>query len=491
MSVEETFSEIERRLREIQTNTSYRPSMDVKYGEIVTPTDWFGEGEWIWIKLNSKATANGEYFYGWQQMLRLVNATGSYTWINGEKFGSVNEFPAIALNNDNLSTTDGRRYPARWNPDTYQWIFFLRDRETLGVLNYRFTGTAASSLTAPVYGFSKRWFRTNAMTGNGTCPSGDFVQSQTATYNNITFYYEYSNGTRSNLATFQNNGTANSPIDVWFSANVTFPGRIGVDCVYYDGSVFGSHTNANGCVNGYAHQVAADTNANMAVSASGNNITLAIPFTPTIIYPADDLAWPSEVTVNFNVSYGQANAGWPAAVQTAFNNWSANIASQLQKLTVGVNQPIKSCTGYTVTHGRITGTPTHEFDVTSGTCGTNKIRIWLESRTENAAAQPYYFAGSKRVNSSGVNTELKYSFAHNGGGTVKIGSALNTGTLPTNVIGADMAKLDECTLIKTWSPNSSGNLSMHQINVGFGYDDAGTCTVYQQTFSLMGNITRS
>jgi hypothetical protein len=130
MSVEETFSEIERRLREIQTNTSYRPSMDVKYGEIVTPTDWFGEGEWIWIKLNSKATANGEYFYGWQQILRIVNATGSYTWINGEKFGSVNEFPAIALNNDNLSTTDGRRYPARWNPDTYQWIFFLRDRTT-------------------------------------------------------------------------------------------------------------------------------------------------------------------------------------------------------------------------------------------------------------------------------------------------------------------------------------------------------------------------
>jgi len=46
--------------------------------------------------------------------------------MNGEKSGSVNEFPAIALDNDNLSVTDNKKYPARWNPDTNQWIFFLR-----------------------------------------------------------------------------------------------------------------------------------------------------------------------------------------------------------------------------------------------------------------------------------------------------------------------------------------------------------------------------
>jgi hypothetical protein len=367
-----------------------------------------------------------------------------------------------------------------------------RSRETAGTLNYRFTGTANSSLFSPTYSFQKWWFRTTEMTGNGTCPSGDSVQSQNSTYNNITFYYEYNNGTRSNLATFENNGTANSPINVWYSANVTFPGKIGVDCVYYDGSVFGSYTNANSCVNAYSQQVTADTNANTSVTTSGSNISLAIPFTPALTYPTDDLAWPSDVTVNFNVTYGLANTGWPAGVQTAYNDWSDTIAAQLQSLSVGVNTPTKSCSGYTITHGRVTGNATHEFDITSNTCGSTKIRVWLESRTEGGAAAPYYFANSTRVNASGVNTDLKYSFPHNGGGTVKVASNVTNGTVPNATRTADMTKSANCTLIKTWSANSTGNLgSIHQITVNFGYDDAGNCTAYQQTFTLQTDVTRT
>jgi hypothetical protein len=367
-----------------------------------------------------------------------------------------------------------------------------RSRETAGTLNYRFTGTANASLFSPTYSFQKWWGRTTEMTGNGTCPSGDSVQSQKSTYNNITFYYEYNNGTRSNLATFENNGTANSPIDVWFSANVTFPGKIGVDCVYYDGSVFGSYTNANSCVNAYSQQVTADTNANTSVTTSGSNISLAIPFTPALNYPTDDLAWPSDVTVNFNVTYAPANTGWPAGVQSAYNDWSDTIAAQLQSLSVGVNTPTKSCSGYTITHGRVTGNATHEFDITSNTCGSTKIRVWLESRTEGGAAAPYYFANSTRVNASGVNTELKYSFPHNGGGTVKVASNVTNGTVPIATRTADMTKSANCTLIKTWSANSTGNLgSIHQITVNFGYDDAGNCTAYQQTFTLQTDVTRT
>ena len=126
MSLEESFSEIERRLRNLESLTTTQDSSQINYGVITTPTDWFLEGEWIWIKLTAKQATSGQYFYGWKQMLRLVDPTGGYIWVESGKEGSVNEFPAIALNNDNLSVTDGRRYPARWNPDTYQWIFFLR-----------------------------------------------------------------------------------------------------------------------------------------------------------------------------------------------------------------------------------------------------------------------------------------------------------------------------------------------------------------------------
>lgn len=126
MSVEEAFSEIERRLRNLESLSNFQQTGNIIYGSIQTPEDWFLEGEWIWIKLTAKQATSGQYFYGWKQMLRLVDPTGGYIWVESGKEGSVNEFPAIALNNDNLSVTDGRRYPARWNPDTYQWIFFLR-----------------------------------------------------------------------------------------------------------------------------------------------------------------------------------------------------------------------------------------------------------------------------------------------------------------------------------------------------------------------------
>jgi hypothetical protein len=442
----------------------------------------------IYIRLTSK-TGTNPIKYAWTEVYRNTNGTWSNTTNNGTTTGDY----AIELNNSNLSTSDNYVYRAERSPESGEWLFFLRrSRETAGTLNYRFTGTANSSLFSPTYSFQKWWFRTSEMTGNGTCPSGDFIQSQNSTYNNITFYYEYNNGTRSNLATFENNGTANSPIDVWYSANVTFPGKIGVDCVYYDGSVFGSYTNANSCVNGYSQQVTADTNANTSVTTSGSNISLAIPFTPALNYPTDDLAWPSDVTVNFNVTYGLANTGWPAGVQTAYNDWSDTIAAQLQSLSVGVNTPTKSCSGYTITHGRVTGNATHEFDITSNTCGSTKIRVWLESRTEGGAAAPYYFANSTRVNASGVNTELKYSFPHNGGGTVKVASNVTNGTVPIATRTADMTKSANCTLIKTWSANSTGNLgSIHQITVNFGYDDAGNCTAYQQTFTLQTDVTRT
>lgn len=132
MRQEEWMAEVERRLREFKGD----PNSLVITGEQnvnlfvppSNPTEWFGEGEWIWISLNQKQQdqATGEYFYGWQEKIREPNPAGGYYWINGERFGALDWFPAIALNNDDIPIGDGKRYPARWNPDTLQWIFFLR-----------------------------------------------------------------------------------------------------------------------------------------------------------------------------------------------------------------------------------------------------------------------------------------------------------------------------------------------------------------------------
>jgi len=448
----------------------------------------------IYIRLTGK-TGSNPIKYSWTEVFRNANGTWSNTTNNGTTSGDY----AIELNNSNLSTSDNYVYRAERSPESGEWLFFLRRSQTVtSLLNFRFTGTANSSFSPDIFSFAKQWFRTNNVTKGSGCPSSNVTDSQNATYNNITFYYTPNGGSRTNLVTYENNGTANSPINVWQSANVTFPGTIGVECSYYDGNAWGSYTNANGCVNSYSQAVSANTQANQFVSNGTANVSLGISFTPALTYPTDSLSYPSSVTLNFNITYANADAGWPAAVQTAYNNWSSNIASQLANLTIGVNTVTKSCSGYTLTYGRKTGTPTHEFDITSNTCGSTKIKLWAFSDTELGTAAPYYFAGSDRVSSDGVNTELKYSFGENGGGTMSIASNTTNANTPINARAGDFDTTGDCTLITSWSASSNATMKnafgtpvTHAITVNYGYDDAGNCTAYQQTFSMQSDVSRT
>jgi hypothetical protein len=435
----------------------------------------------IYIRLTSK-TGTNPIKYAWTEVFRNANGTWSNTTNNGTTTGDY----AIELNNSNLSTSDNYVYRAERSPESGEWLFFLRRSQTVtGQLNFRFTGTANTSVSPDIFSFSKQWGRTNNVTKGTGCPSSNVTNSQNSTYNNITFYYTPNGGSRTDLVTYENNGTANSPINVWQSSNVTFPGTIGVECVYYDGNVWGSYTNANSCGNSYSQAISANTQANQSVSNGTANVSLGIDFNPALIYPADSLSYPSSVTLNFTVSYADANPLWPAGVQTAYNDWSANVASQLANLSIGVNTVTKSCSGYTLTYGRKTGTPTHEFDITSNTCGSTKIKLWAFSNTELGTAAPYYFAGSDRVNLAGVNTELKYSFGENGGGTGWVASNVTNANTPTGSQNVDFANTDDCTLITNWNPTSANITILHSMNVNFGYDDSGNCTAYQQTFSYL------
>ena len=88
--------------------------------------NFMGMSDLIWIRVTEKVTLDGQYYYSWRRQIKLTTPSG-YKWIDVGESGHYSDRPATGVNNENVSVTDGKRYPAKWNPDTSQWIFFLRD----------------------------------------------------------------------------------------------------------------------------------------------------------------------------------------------------------------------------------------------------------------------------------------------------------------------------------------------------------------------------
>lgn len=88
--------------------------------------DAFSESELIWIRMTGTVTVNGQIYYAWRRQIKLATAQG-FIWVDSGESGSLDYMPATGVNNENVSVTDGKRYPAKWNPGTSQWIFFLRN----------------------------------------------------------------------------------------------------------------------------------------------------------------------------------------------------------------------------------------------------------------------------------------------------------------------------------------------------------------------------
>lgn len=127
-------SEVERRLRMISdrmaglNQAALRNDGQAGFGFPVT-NPGVDEGEIIWIRLTSKIVIDGVNTYEWRQQTCIMTAAG-IVWTDSGNFGTIAENPAIGLNNEDRSTIDGKRYPAKYNADTGQWIFFLRESET-------------------------------------------------------------------------------------------------------------------------------------------------------------------------------------------------------------------------------------------------------------------------------------------------------------------------------------------------------------------------
>jgi len=81
-------------------------------------------GELIWIRMTSRGVANGQIFFGWRRQVKLATQQG-YVWIDNGDSGTLDYHPATGLNNDDVGI-GATRYPAKWNADTSQWIFFLK-----------------------------------------------------------------------------------------------------------------------------------------------------------------------------------------------------------------------------------------------------------------------------------------------------------------------------------------------------------------------------
>ena len=88
--------------------------------------------ETIWIRMTEKGTANGQIFYSWRRQIKVATANG-YEWLDNGDSGTLDYYPATGLNNDDVPTTDMKRYPAKWNADTSQWVFFSNQQSSLGI----------------------------------------------------------------------------------------------------------------------------------------------------------------------------------------------------------------------------------------------------------------------------------------------------------------------------------------------------------------------
>lgn len=129
-------AEVERRLRTIAdkitalNQTSLRIEGTENFGfPVTTPPEQTATDEVFWIRLTAKSVIGGVNMYSWRRQIYVMTG-GGMAWIDSGEFGTLDVEPAIGLNNEDRSTTDGKRYPAKWNADTSQWIFFLRLSET-------------------------------------------------------------------------------------------------------------------------------------------------------------------------------------------------------------------------------------------------------------------------------------------------------------------------------------------------------------------------
>lgn len=83
----------------------------------------------IWIRLTDKASVNGRIVYSWREQVATTGPAG-IVWIDNGNAGTYASEPAVGLNNDDVASGTDKRYPAKFNDDTNEWIFFSNQQST-------------------------------------------------------------------------------------------------------------------------------------------------------------------------------------------------------------------------------------------------------------------------------------------------------------------------------------------------------------------------
>lgn len=81
------------------------------------------DDEIIWIRLTEKISSYGQNLYSWRRQNRTLTPSG-YNWSDTGDSSTYAEYPAVGLNNDDVTVGTDKRYPAKWIADTSQWVFF-------------------------------------------------------------------------------------------------------------------------------------------------------------------------------------------------------------------------------------------------------------------------------------------------------------------------------------------------------------------------------
>jgi len=102
----------------LQSQGNYELPSRVQQPEQVPQQD-----ELIWIKLTDKIAYYGQWLYSWRKQIKTLTPAG-YVWSDSGDASTYSEYPAVGLNNDDVAVGTEKRYPAKWNPDTSQWLFF-------------------------------------------------------------------------------------------------------------------------------------------------------------------------------------------------------------------------------------------------------------------------------------------------------------------------------------------------------------------------------
>ena len=293
------------------------------------------QAEVIYIRLTGKDTTKTPIRYAWKEVARkgAISAATDPLWIDvPSRIGTLTSDAATEINNTNLSTTDNYVYRAERSPNTGEWLFFLRRRTLGNTANITYTHPQASAVGngRGVQNEFDSYYKDWNYNFNGTSCTYNTTQTESGTYESLTYWYEPTGGSRQVLATFNNDhagANLTSPLGVNRILPPTVTGTLGADIVFNDNEIAGTTliTFQNAGVNSVdyylTHSPCSPANATVSVSITPDTVSpvsLVLPITVTpAALPPPIINYPASVVISASLT-PQSSGPQPLAIAAAF-----------------------------------------------------------------------------------------------------------------------------------------------------------------------------